>query len=81
MRRGIRYEYTKDISEKPHPAHLQKVRTKPAEVIRVNSDTFRIILKEGKNRQIRRMVQACGHQVKRLKRIRIEHIELRDMPE
>lgn len=47
----------------------------------MSSDTFRIMLTEGKNRQIRRMVEACGHQVKKLKRIRIEHILLGDMPD
>jgi Riboflavin kinase len=57
------------------------VQTKPCEIKRVSSDTFRIILEEGKNRQIRRMVEACGHQVKKLKRIRIEHILLGEMPD
>jgi pseudouridine synthase len=57
------------------------VQTNPCEVKRVSSDTFTIILTEGKNRQIRRMVEACGHQVKRLKRIRIEHILLADLPD
>ncbi len=57
------------------------VQTQPCEIKRVSSDTFCIILKEWKNRQIRRMVEACGHQVKKLKRIRIEHILLSDMPD
>lgn len=54
----------------------QYVQTSPCEVKRVSSDTFLIILTEGKNRQIRRMVEACGFQVKKLKRVRIEHILL-----
>ncbi len=57
------------------------VQTQPCVIKRVSSDTFRILLTEGKNRQIRRMVEACGHQVKKLKRIRIEHILLGDMPD
>jgi 23S rRNA pseudouridine2605 synthase len=57
------------------------VQTQPCEIRRISSDTFRIVLTEGKNRQIRRMVEACGHQVKKLKRIRIEHILLGEMPE
>lgn len=57
------------------------MQTSPCEVKRVSSDTFLIILTEGKNRQIRRMVEACGFQVKKLKRIRIEHIQLGEMPE
>ena len=56
-------------------------RVRPATVIRVNSGKFRIILKEGKNRQIRRMVEAIGYEVKRLKRIRIENIGLGKLEE
>ncbi len=66
---------------KTAPTPKKFVQTQPAAVKRVSSDTFRIVLHEGKNRQIRRMVEACGHQVKRLKRIRIEHILLGEMPE
>lgn len=57
------------------------VQTQPCEIRRVSSDTFRIILTEGKNRQIRRMVEAAWFQVKKLKRIRIEHIMLGEMPD
>lgn len=70
----------------PKPAKLwmnikKFVQTQPCEIRRVSTDTFRIILTEGKNRQIRRMVEACGHGVKRLKRIRIEHIMIGEMPD
>lgn len=57
------------------------ITTKPALVRRVNSGAFSIVIREGKNRQIRRMVEAVGHEVKRLKRIRIETLQLGDMPE
>jgi len=50
--------------------------TKKASVTRVSSWKFQIILTEGKNRQIRRMVEAVWGQVKKLKRIRIENIQL-----
>lgn len=50
--------------------------TKEAPVKRVSSGTFSITLSEGKNRQIRRMVETLGKKVKKLKRIRIENIEL-----
>lgn len=50
--------------------------TKKARITRVASWKFTIILTEGKNRQIRRMVEWVGGQVKKLKRIRIENIEL-----
>ena len=50
--------------------------TKKAKITRVSSGTFKIILTEWKNRQIRRMVESVGSKVKKLKRIRIENIEL-----
>lgn len=50
--------------------------TKKAPVKRINSGTFSIILEEWRNRQIRRMVESVGKRVKKLKRIRIENIEL-----
>jgi 23S rRNA pseudouridine2605 synthase/23S rRNA pseudouridine2604 synthase len=50
--------------------------TKKTKVERVSSGTFKIILTEWKNRQIRRMVESVGWKVKKLKRIRIENIEL-----
>lgn len=43
--------------------------------------TFRIILTEGMNRQIRRMCEVFGYQVLKLKRIRIMNIHLGDLPE
>lgn len=50
--------------------------TKKAKITRVASWKFQIILTEWKNRQIRRMVESVWSQVKKLKRIRIENIEL-----
>lgn len=55
--------------------------TKPATINRLSSGKFAIVLTEGRNRQIRRMVEAVGHTVKRLKRIRIENILLGDLEE
>lgn len=51
-------------------------RTLPCEVTRVSERVFRIILTEGKNRQIRRMCTAFGYEVRRLQRIRIMNIRL-----
>jgi pseudouridine synthase len=56
-------------------------RVLPAEIGRAASGSFTIILREGKNRQIRRMVEAVGHAVKKLKRIRIENIDIGDLKE
>lgn len=50
--------------------------TKEADIERISSWTFSIILTEWRNRQIRRMVEKVWFQVKKLKRIRIENIKL-----
>ena len=51
-------------------------KTRPAETTRISARRFRIILKEGKNRQIRRMVEKTGNKVTKLKRIRISSLNL-----
>jgi pseudouridine synthase len=56
-------------------------KTRRARVKRVSNTRFKIILKEGRNRQIRRMVQKVGNQVTDLKRIRIANIRLGKLSE
>lgn len=51
--------------------------TRPCRMTRVGRDQFRIILTEGRNRQIRRMCQALGYRVIKLHRTRIMHITLK----
>ena len=51
-------------------------RTKPCYIKQEAPRRFRIILKQGLNRQIRRMCAEFGYKVKTLKRIRIMHITL-----
>lgn len=53
--------------------------TKPCTVKKINSTTFKIILTQGLNRQIRRMCDYLNYEVLTLKRIRIMNIEL-DVP-
>lgn len=50
--------------------------TRPCRVQKTDDNTFTIILTQGLNRQIRRMCQACGCRVRRLKRVRIMNINL-----
>ena len=50
--------------------------TKPCKVARVNEKTFRMILTQGLNRQIRRMCSALGYRVQHLRRVRIINIGL-----
>lgn len=52
------------------------VTTRECEIEKIGKFTFRIILTQGVNRQIRRMCQNCGFQVKNLKRIRVMNILL-----
>jgi 23S rRNA pseudouridine2604 synthase len=53
--------------------------TKPAKVSRVDAQTFKIILTQGLNRQIRRMCSALGYKAQRLQRVRIMNVELGDL--
>ena len=60
---------------------MMGTKTRPAKVERISSRRFRIVLKEGKNRQIRRMVRKVGNQVARLRRIRVANIKLGKLTE
>ncbi|NLL73453.1 MAG: 23S rRNA pseudouridine(2604) synthase RluF [Clostridiales bacterium] len=50
--------------------------TKPCKIIMINKNTFRIILTQGLNRQIRRMCEYLGYKVTKLVRVRIINIDL-----
>ena len=80
-------EYVVKVNKEITPEFLQKmaggiylkelgITTRKCETAQEGKFTFRIILTQGVNRQIRRMCQACGYQVKTLKRIRVMNIEL-----
>lgn len=51
-------------------------RTKPCQISRTGKCAFRIILTQGLNRQIRRMCEVFGYEVKRLQRVRIINVKL-----
>lgn len=55
------------------------VRTKEAE--KIDDSTIKIVLEQGKKRQIRRMLSAGGAKVKDLKRVRIHNIGLGKLKE
>lgn len=53
--------------------------TRPCQVKKEGKKTFRIVLTQGLNRQIRRMCEALGYKVVTLKRVRIMQIRLGDL--
>ena len=55
---------------------MMETQTRPARVQRISARRFRIVLQEGKNRQVRRMVRKVGNQVTGLKRVRVANIKL-----
>ncbi len=56
-------------------------KTRPATVKPISERRIRMILKEGRNRQVRRMVGQVGGRVVDLKRTRIANITLKNLPE
>jgi len=81
-------EYLVRVDKPLNTKFLEKMRngvpildtvTKKCEVERIDDMTFRIVLTQGLNRQIRRMCEFLGYEVKKLKRIRIMNIKL-DLP-
>lgn len=56
-------------------------KTRPAKIKRLSARRFRIILQEGKNRQIRRMVRKVGARVSKLKRVRVANIKIGRLPQ
>ena len=55
--------------------------TRKCHVEKTGEKSFRIILTQGLNRQIRRMCEYLGYRVKRLKRVRVMNLELGSLPE
>lgn len=63
--------------------HLEELNADimPCVCTKTGNREFHIILKQGLNRQIRRMCAACGYRVETLKRIRIMNIHLGNIPQ
>ena len=63
-----------------HGLELDGEALKPAKVSWANEDQLRVVLQQGKKRQIRRMCEAVGLQVIGLKRVRIGSVVLGKLP-
>lgn len=77
---GVEKEYLVEVTGRPSPGALRRLRegvelsdglTAPARVGVVAPGVLRVTVHEGRNRQIRRMCEAVGHEVTRLVRVRI----------
>jgi 23S rRNA pseudouridine2605 synthase len=77
---GVVKEYLAQVHGDPSPQAVRRLRegvllddgiTAPARVSRVEPGLLRVAIHEGRNRQVRRMCSAVGHEVVRLVRTRI----------
>lgn len=75
VNKEITEDFVHDMSEPMFLPELD-VTTRPCKVTKEGKYTFRIVLTQGYNRQIRRMCKVCGYEVKQLKRVRIMNITL-----
>jgi len=89
-----RYEVAKayrvELRRPPSAADLRRLAsgaglddgpTAPAEVRALGECQIEVVLREGRNRQVRRMAEAVGNEVVSLRRVRFGPIPLGDLPE
>lgn len=78
-------EYIVTVNKPVLPAFIKKMKsgipikntvTKECEIEKVNKNTFRIVLTQGLNRQIRRMCNYLDYEVRSLQRVRIMNISI-----
>jgi 23S rRNA pseudouridine2605 synthase len=69
-----------DLRSLASGVQLEDGPTAPAQVRRLGEREIEIVLREGRNRQVRRMAEAIGNDVVALRRVRFGPIELGDLP-
>jgi 23S rRNA pseudouridine2605 synthase len=89
-RYGVPKTYRALLHRPPSAADLRRLEagvrledgpTAPARVRRSGEREIEITLREGRNRQVRRMVEAVGNEVEALRRIRLGSLGLGSLPE
>ena len=89
-RYGVPRTYRARLRRTPRDADLRRLRrgvrlddgqTAPARVRRVSPRVVEITIREGRNRQIRRMASAVGNEVVELSRVRVGPLRLGGLPE
>lgn len=78
VNKEITDEFLTNMSQGVYLKELQQT-TRPCELEKIGKYTFRIILTQGLNRQIRRMCQEFGYKVTALRRDRVVNIELNEL--
>ena len=78
----VDHEITEDFLKKmSRGVAILDTVTRPCKVEKLGKYTFKIILTQGLNRQIRRMCEALGYEVKDLLRVRVMNITLDGLKE
>lgn len=84
-RYGVAKAYRAELRRPPSDADLRKLEsgvklddgpTAPARIQRIGEREVEIVLREGRNRQVRRMAEAIGNRVVKLRRVRFGPVEL-----
>jgi 23S rRNA pseudouridine2605 synthase len=87
-RYGVPKTYRVGLARPPSERDLERLRrgvrledgpTAPAEVGRTAEREIEVTIREGRKRQVRRMIEAIGNEVEALTRARIGSLELRDL--
>lgn len=75
LKGAVRDDFFEKMSQGVYLKEL-KVKTRPCKVTKLSPDSFKIVITQGLNRQIRRMCEALGAKVATLKRVRVVNVVL-----